>query len=542
MAGAGDLPAQLYIRRPRNDSSIEAESCILMKLRAQLFVSAALASAVIAGVSFVSVAQEDNVTVAPRPKPADPTVTGEENAVLTEAPKVPPPITRKYPTKVRVSLEVREVTKRLADGVEYVFWTFGGNVPGNFIRIREGDEVEFHLNNHQQNKFPHNIDLHAVTGPGGGATSSFTAPGHSSQFSFKALHSGLYVYHCATAPVGMHVGNGMYGLILVEPKSGLPPVDREYYVMQGEFYTAGKFGEEGLQPFDIDKAIDERPTYVVFNGSVGALVGDKALTARVGETVRLFVGNAGPNLTSSFHVIGEILDSVYQEGGTRPTHNVQTTAIPAGGAAIVEFKVDVPGTYVMVDHALFRSFNKGALGMLKVEGPVDMLVYSGKEVDATYLGKAAAAGSGVGKRVAELRQQVREHMTSDPTITGLNKQIQIEQGKAVYMQTCFVCHQPQGQGIPGQIPPLAKSDFVVGNDKDDLIRGVVFGRSGEIIVNGKKYNGVMTPQSQLSDAEVANVLTYVRNTWGNSADAVTPQEVARIRQEAPPPPVAANYE
>src|SRR6516225_1021864 len=283
-------------------------------------------------------------------KPVDPSVQGEEVAVLGVAPHVPPPITRKHATKVTVNLEVREVSKRLADGVEYVFWTFGGDVPGKFIRIREGDEVEFHLNNHQDSKMPHNIDLHAVTGPGGGAASSFTAPGHSSQFSFKALNPGLFVYHCATAPVGMHVGNGMYGMILVEPKEGLPPVDREYYVMQGEFYTTGAYGEEGLQGFDMNKATDERPPYVVFNGAVGSLIGDNALKADVGERIRLYVGNGGPNLSSSFHVIGEIFDTVYQEGGTVPSqHNVQTTTIPAGGAAIVEFKVEVPGTYVLVD-------------------------------------------------------------------------------------------------------------------------------------------------------------------------------------------------
>src|SRR5438552_3411468 len=204
-------------------------------------------------------------------KPVDPDVTGVETAVLTQAPNVPPPIPRKKPAKVIVNVEVREVTKRLADGVEYVFWTFGGDVPGSFIRVRGGDQVEFHLNNHQNNKMPHNIDLHAVTGPGGGATSSFTAPGHSSQFSFKVLNPGLYIYHCATAPVGMHVGNGMYGLILVEPKEGLPPVDREYYVMQGEFYTTGRYGEEGLQAFDMNKATDERPTYVVFNSQCADL-------------------------------------------------------------------------------------------------------------------------------------------------------------------------------------------------------------------------------------------------------------------------------
>ena len=285
----------------------------------------------------------------PRETPAaSAVVTGQEIAVLTDAPLVPPPITRDHPTKVIVNLEVREVVQRLADGVDYAFWTFGGRVPGKFIRVKHGDVVEFHLNNHPGSKMPHNIDLHAVTGPGGGATSTFTAPGHSSQFSFTALNPGLYVYHCATAPVGMHVANGMYGLILVEPRAGFPPVDREYYIMQSEFYTRGRHGEEGLQPFDMDKAIEERPTYVVFNGAVNALVGDKALQANVGETVRLFVGNGGPNLVSSFHVIGEIFDRVYAEGGTAvQQENVQTTLVPAGGAAIVEFKVEVSGTYIL---------------------------------------------------------------------------------------------------------------------------------------------------------------------------------------------------
>lgn len=471
--------------------------------------------------------------VVAKAKVADPGVTGEEVAVLTQAPHVPPPIKRKYATKVVVHLEVREVTKRLADGVEYVFWTFGGDVPGSFIRIREGDQVEFHLNNHQDSKMPHNIDLHAVTGPGGGAASSFTAPGHSSQFSFKALNPGLYVYHCATAPVGMHVGNGMYGLILVEPKDGLPPVDREYYVMQGDFYTVGKYGEEGLQQFDINKAIDERPSYVVFNGSVGSLVGDKSLTAKTGETVRLYVGNGGPNLTSSFHVIGEIFDTVYTEGGSQTSHNVQTTMIPAGGSAIVDFKVEVPGTYVLVDHSLFRAFNKGAVGMLKVDGPANQIAYSGKEVDAVYLGKAVG-GSESEKRVAELKAAVADEIKGNPKIATLRKEIQMEKGKGVFMQTCFVCHQLNGEGIPGQIPPLAKSDFFAKMTDEEAIRTVIAGRTGEVVVNGKTYNGTMTPLNYLSDDQIANVLTYVRNSFGNSGPAVKAEDVKKVRTSMAP--------
>jgi nitrite reductase (NO-forming) len=501
-----------------------------------------LALAVAAGTLAASVITAADPPSSTQKKPVDPEVQSEETAVLTQAPKVPPPITRKYPAKVSIHLEVREVTKRLADGVEYSFWTFGGDVPGSFIRIREGDQVEFHLNNHQQNRMPHNIDLHAVTGPGGGAASSFTAPGHSSQFSFKAMNPGLYVYHCATAPVGMHVANGMYGLILVEPKEGLPPVDREYYVMQGDFYTTGKFGEEGLQAFDMNRAVDEKPTYVVFNGSVGSLVGEKALTAKVGEKIRLYLGNGGPNLVSSFHVIGEIFDNVYQEGGIVPTqHQVQTTLIPAGGSAMVEFKVEVPGTYILVDHSLFRAFNKGTLGMLKVEGPPNLVMYSGKEVDATYIGRAAEGGSDSEKKVASLKAQMAEEIKSNPKIAGLSKEIEIEKGKAVYMQTCFVCHMAQGEGIPGQIPPLAKSDFLAKLAKEDYIRGVLVGRSGQIEVNGKTYNGIMTPLNYLTDEQIANALTYVRNSFGNSGDAVTIQEVAKVRAETPPPP-ATKFE
>ena len=461
-------------------------------------------------------------------KGADPEIIGEEKAVLTSPPLVPPPITRKHPTKLIVTLEVIEKVKRMADGVDYLFWTFGGDVPGSFIRVREGDLIEFHLGNHPTSKMPHNIDLHAVTGPGGGAASSFTAPGHQSQFSFKALNPGLYVYHCATAPVGMHVANGMYGLILVEPKEGLPKVDREYYVMQGDFYTQGAFGEEGLQAFDQTKALNEQPSYVVFNGSVGALVGDKSLKAKVGETVRLYVGNGGPNLTSSFHVIGEIFDQVYQEGGMIPTQkHVQTTLIPAGGSAIVEFKTEVPGTYILVDHALFRAFNKGALGMLKVEGPENQIAYSGKEVDEVYLGSAVLSQD---SKVSTLEQQRKDAIKADPKIAGLSKEILMEKGKRVYTQTCFACHQMNGEGMASVFPPLAKSDFLMA-DKDRSIRAITKGLAGPIKVNGKDYNGVMPPVT-LNDEQISQVLTYVRNEWGNTGEIVTVDEVRKVRAES----------
>jgi nitrite reductase (NO-forming) len=446
---------------------------------------------------------------APPPGPAE-TLTGTEEAVLTSPPEVPPPITRKHPTKVVVKLEIREMVKKLAPGVEYTFWTFGGDVPGKFIRIREGDLVEFHLSNHPDNKMPHNIDLHAVTGPGGGAAASFTAPGHTSQFSFKALNPGLYVYHCATAPVGMHIANGMYGLILVEPKEGLPKVDREYYVLQSEFYTRDRFGKEGLQPFDMEKAVREQPEYVVFNGSVGALADEKAIKAKVGETVRLFVGNGGPNLVSSFHVIGEIFDLVYTEGGTRPNQaNVQTTLIPAGGSAMVEFKVDVPGNYVLVDHSIFRAFNKGAIGMLSVEGNEDKAVYSGKEHDLVYLPEGGA-----------IQSLPREKAPPPPA--KMSTEEMMAKGERIYKQICAACHQPDGKGLGEAFPPLAGADYL--KDKRKSILAVKDGLEGEITVNGKKYNGVM-PKLDLDEASIASVLTYVRASFGNDLDPVTIQDV-----------------
>jgi nitrite reductase (NO-forming) len=306
-------------------------------------------------------------------------------------------------------------------------------------------------------------------------------------------------------------------------------------VMQGEFYTVGRYGEEGFQPFDQRKAEDERPSYVVLNGAVGALVGDKAIKARVGETVRLYLGNGGPNLISSFHVIGEIFDRVYAEGGIKVSQEqVQTTLIPAGGSAIVEFGVEVPGTYILVDHSLFRAFNKGALGMLKVEGDENLLVYSGKEVDAVYLGQQAEAGSDAQRRVAELEAARSEAISANPQIAELTKEIQVARGKQVYMQTCFVCHQIEGQGIPGQIPPLAGADYLMA-DKDRSVRIVLQGMTGEVVVNDKKYNGIMLPMNNLSDHEIANVLTYVRNSWGNSGEAVKADAVRRIRSALPPP-------
>jgi len=447
----------------------------------------------------------------------DPDALPVVEAVLGEPPHAAPPVDRDHPARVVVRVEVRELVKEISEGAEYTFWTFGGTTPGPMIRVRRGDLVEFHLMNHPDNAMPHNIDLHAVTGPGGGATSSFTAPGHQTQFSFQALNEGVYIYHCATAPVGMHIANGMYGLIVVEPEEGLPPVDREYYVVQGDFYTPGDFREPGHQPFDMERAIDEDASYVLFNGREGSLVGDNALRAEVGETVRLFVGNGGPNLVSSFHVIGEIFDKVYPEGSPDFHRDVQTTLVPSGGAMVAEMAIQVPGTYILVDHSIFRAFNKGALGMLRVEGPEDAVVYSGQEVDEVYLAEHSA-------RSSEIRAAV------DPDSTQLEDRF--ARGKALYQGTCSTCHQADGSGLPGVFPPLADSDYLMA-DKERSIRIVLEGLSGPIVVNGETYNSVMPPLANLTDHEIADVLTYVRVNFGNGGTPVEDEEVAKVRAELP---------
>lgn len=291
-------------------------------------------------------------------------------AGISQAPSVPPPIARSTPSRVVVELEAREFTGELADGIQYKFWGFNGTVPGPMIRVRQNDTVEFHLKNHKGSRFPHNIDLHAVNGPGGGAAVNLVSPGQEAVFSFKVLNPGLYIYHCASPVpnIPAHIANGMYGLILVEPTSGLPQVDHEYYVFQSEFFT--KTSGKG-QPLELsmEKGLAEHPDYVVFNGRNGALTGEGTLTAQVGETVRIFFGNIGPNSISSFHIIGEIFDKVYVEGALDGlvNENVQTTLVPSAGAAIVEFTVDVPGDYLLVDHSIFR-IAKGAVGFLSVKG------------------------------------------------------------------------------------------------------------------------------------------------------------------------------
>ncbi|MBV9247691.1 MAG: nitrite reductase, copper-containing [Acetobacteraceae bacterium] len=307
-------------------------------------------------------------------QPAEPTLTQAD--ISHDPANVPPAVANRPPQTVRLDLESVEMEARLADGTSFTFWTFNRTIPGPFLRVRVGDTVEVHMKNAADSALMHSVDFHAASGPGGGAAVLQVAPGEEKSVRFKALVPGLYVYHCATPMVAEHIANGMYGMILVEPEGGLPAVAHEFYVMQGEVYTEAAFGLQGSQQFSVEKLLAEKPEYVVFNGAVDALTRLHPLHAKTGESVRIYFGVGGPNLTSSFHVIGTIFENVYQLGSLAnpPIHGVQTVTVAPGGSTIVELRSDVPGQFTLVDHALAR-MEHGLIGSLRVEGAENAAVF-----------------------------------------------------------------------------------------------------------------------------------------------------------------------
>lgn len=302
------------------------------------------------------------------------------NASLTFAPNVPPPVNRNYPVQLRVEMNTTIEVQPVSLTHKYEFWTFNRKVPGPLIRARVGDTLEVVYTNNDVSGMAHNIDFHGVSGPGGGAELLLAEQGETKTAYFKLLYPGLFIYHCAAAPVPVHIANGMYGLLLVEPEEGLPKVDREFYVMQSEIYGEPSSEDPKLLWHDYSDGLNENPRHVVFNGKVEALT-ENPLQARTGERVRIFFGNAGPNLISSFHIIGTIMDIVYREADllSPPARGLQTTLVPAGGASIIEFDTIVPGTYTLIDHSIFR-IDKGAIGFLKVSGDPRPDVFSSQDI------------------------------------------------------------------------------------------------------------------------------------------------------------------
>ena len=338
--------------------------------------------------------------------------------IVRDPTDVPPPLGTRARTVVHVTLVATEILGKLdpAMGATYHYWTFNGKVPGPMVRVKQDDTVEVTLRNDGHSTMVHSVDFHAALGPGGGADLSQVLPGESKTFTFKATTPGLFVYHCGTPMVAQHIANGMYGLILVEPPEGLPHADHEYYVMQGELYTASAMGTPGLQQFSNANLMHETPQYFVFNGAVEALSKEYPLHAEVGQTIRIYFGDAGPNATSSLHVVGEIFTRDYSLGSltSPPLTGVQTVSVPPGGAAILELTARVPGKFTMMDHAMSR-MAKGLLAVLEVTGAQNAALMHAGPAPSTTSSQASFYIGGMTR--ADIKQASKNDISFTPNVS-----------------------------------------------------------------------------------------------------------------------------
>jgi len=319
---------------------------------------------------------------------------------------IPPPISRNYSTTVNIYLHAVEETAEIEPGTSFTYWTYNGTVPGPFFRVRVNDTVVVHFSNDATSMMNHSVDFHAATGPGGGGAVSQTPPGGNVTFQFKAMTPGLFLYHCATPNIPTHIAMGMYGMLLVEPAGGLPKVDHEFYLMQGELYTLWPVHSKGNQLFNSSGLLNEDPTYVTFNGAYDAFTGAHMLNASVNDTVRIFFGDAGPALTSSFHMIGSMFDTVWPAGDyiDPPLHGLQTVLVAPGSSMTTDFTVVYPAKYALVDHDITNAIDKGAYGILNVTGWANSSIF---QVDGTALLSHGSLGSPSSALAVPVRQESR---------------------------------------------------------------------------------------------------------------------------------------
>jgi nitrite reductase (NO-forming) len=262
---------------------------------------------------------------------------------------------------VPLHITLKDVTLQVAPGVKFSAWTFDGGAPGPIIHVRQGQTIKVTLTN--GGAIPHSIDFHAARIAPDKAFASVT-PGKSFSFSFKANDPGVFMYHCGTPPVLAHIANGMYGAIVVDPATPLRHADKEYVLVAGEWYLDSP-GITKAAYLDMDKARAMLPDWVTFNGYANQYK-DHPLTAKPGDLVRFYVVDAGPSLTTAFHVVGTILDRAYVNGDmTQYQSNVQTVDVPAGGGGVFETRITEPGLYPFVSHS-FASVDMGEVGILKV--------------------------------------------------------------------------------------------------------------------------------------------------------------------------------
>jgi nitrite reductase (NO-forming) len=296
-----------------------------------------------------------------------------DHSVVADPTNIPPPIKRTHSVHHEITFEGREVEAEIEPGAKFSYMTFNGQVPGPMIRVRQGDTVTLTLLNDRHSATWHSIDLHAVYGPGGGADPLTVLPGQSNSITFKTMYPGAFTYHCAVpGEMDVHIARGMYGMIVVEPELGLPHVDREFYLGQNETYTKQMPGRPGPRDFDSESLLREQPTYVIFNGAYNALTAKRfgAMKAKVGEIVRVFMVNGGPNLQSSLHPIGNIWSRVWFMGAFAmpPMRFLQSVPVPPGNAIVADMELPVPQTIKIVDHSMTRALNKGVMAEIEVVG------------------------------------------------------------------------------------------------------------------------------------------------------------------------------
>jgi nitrite reductase (NO-forming) len=318
-------------------------------------------------------------------------------SVAADPTDIPEPIDRFEPKTHEVELVCEEVTAEIESGVTFNYMTFGGEVPGPMIRVREGDTIDLTIRNPDRNNKPHNVDFHACYGTGGGAEATTIAPGEVERLRFKAMYPGSFIYHCAVATMDFHISSGMFGMILVEPREGLPEVDHEFYFGQHEVYTDKDKGKEGHHGFDFEAMKAEEPTYVLLNGEEYAYTADNKgpLKVETGDTARVFLVTGGPNVTSNFHPIGNVWSKSWAEGAieSEPEINVQTKPVAPGSCFIGEMEFPVPETVKLVDHALSRVVHKGMMAEIKAEGEPDREIFD-PNPDESNGGNGGGGGDG----------------------------------------------------------------------------------------------------------------------------------------------------
>lgn len=299
----------------------------------------------------------------PAPKPV---------RVAADPTKIPPPIHRSIAKTHKVTLEAKEMTGELKPRILFHYMTFDGQVPAPMIRARQGDTIEVTLKSNKDNTHPHNADFHSCYGSGGGADFLTVGPGETKSISFKVNDPGAFIYHCAVGNLDYHISSGMFGMILVEPKEGLPPVDREFYFGQHDIYIKDPVDENTVAKFDFDSMLKETAQYVVLNGAYNGFTSGRygALKAKQGETIRIYFVNGGPNLISSFHPIGNIWSKFWLQGSlaNEPFKLMQTVQVNPGSCAILEMKLPVPEKIRLADHSITRTARQGLLAEIEVSG------------------------------------------------------------------------------------------------------------------------------------------------------------------------------